>query len=59
MQLLVEIKNFLTDLDELLIIAADGLVDETESDRFLQILDRLQTLIRAAIMVNYAERGAE
>lgn len=58
-QLLVEIKSFRTDLDELLIIAADGLVDETESDRFLEILDRLQTLIRAALMVNYAEMGAE
>ncbi|MBQ6396986.1 MAG: helix-turn-helix transcriptional regulator [Oscillospiraceae bacterium] len=58
-QLLVEVRNFRTDLDELLIIAADGLVDETESDRFLEILDRLQALIRAAIMVNYAERGVE
>lgn len=58
-QLLVEIKGFRADLDELLIIAADGLVDESESDRFLEILDRLQALIRAAIMVNYAERGAE
>ena len=57
--LLVEIKGFRTDLDELLIIAADGLVDETESDRFLEILDRLQALIRAALMVNYADRGAE
>lgn len=56
-QLLVEIKDFRADLDELLIIAADGLVDETESDRFLEILDRLQSLIRAALMVNYAERG--
>lgn len=59
LNLLVEIKSFRADLDELLIIAADGLVDETESDRFLEILDRLQELIRAAIMVNYAERGAE
>ncbi len=58
-QLLVEIKGFRADLDELLIIAADGLVDESESDRFLEILDRLQTLIRAAIMVNYAERGVD
>lgn len=57
--LLVEIKGFRSDLDELLIIAADGLVDETESDRFLEILDRLQALIRAALMVNYADRGAE
>lgn len=57
--LLVEIKGFRSDLDELLIIAADGLVDETESDRFLEILDRLQALIRAALMVNYAERGVE
>lgn len=58
-QLLVEIKAFRTDLDELLIIAADGLVDEPENDRFLEILDRLQALIRAAIMVHFAERGAE
>lgn len=57
--LLVEIKGFRSDLDELLIIAADGLVDETESDRFLEILDRLQALIRAALMVNYAERGVD
>lgn len=57
--LLVEIKGFRTDLDELLIIAADGLVDASESDRFLEILDRLKALIRAALMVNYAERGAE
>ena len=57
--LLVEIKGFRSDLDELLIIAADGLVDETESDRFIEILDRLQALIRAALMVNYAERGVE
>lgn len=58
-QLLVEIKAFRADLDELLIIAADGLVDEPENDRFLEILDRLQALIRAAIMVHFAERGAE
>lgn len=58
-QLLVEIKAFRADLDELLIIAADGLVDEPENDRFLEILDRLQELIRAAIMVHFAERGAE
>ncbi len=55
--LLVEIKSFRTELDELLIIAADGLVDQTESDRFLEILDRLQNLIRAAIAVNFAERS--
>ena len=58
-QLLVEIKAFRADLDELLIIAADGLVDEPENDRFLEILDRLQALIRAAIMVHFAERGDE
>lgn len=58
-QLLVEIKAFRADLDELLIIAADGLVDEPEHDRFLEILDRLQALIRAAIMVHFAERGTE
>lgn len=58
-QLLVEIKAFRGELDELLIIAADGLVDEPESDRFLEILNRLQALIRAAIMVHFAERGAE
>ena len=57
LQLLVEIKTFRADLDELLIIAADGLVDEAENDRFLDILDRLQGLIAAAMAVNFAERG--
>ena len=57
LQLLVEIKSFRTDLDELLIIAADGLVDEAESDRFLDILERLQGLIAAALAVNFAERS--
>ena len=56
LQLLVEIKSFRTDLDELLIIASDGLVDDAESDRFLDILDRLQDLIAAALAVNFAER---
>ena len=53
----MEVKEIRTDLDELLIIAADGLVDKSEHDRFLEILDRLQALIRAALTVSYAERG--
>lgn len=57
LQLLVEIKGFRSDLDELLIIAADGMVDDTESDRFLEILDRLQGIIAAALAVNFAERS--
>lgn len=59
LQLLVEIKDVRAELDELLIIAADGLVDDAEESRFLDILDRLERLIAAAVQVRYAERSTK
>ena len=57
LQLLVAVKDLRQELDELLIIAADGIVDGAEQAPFQEILDRLQDLIRAALAVHYAEGG--
>lgn len=57
LQLLKEMKEFREDLDELLVIAADGVVDNEESPVFDDILEALDGVIRAALTVKYAERG--
>lgn len=56
-QLLVAIRDFKESTDELLTIAADGLVDDREAGVFEEILDALDNIIRAALSVRYAEGG--
>lgn len=58
-QLLVEMRDFKEDLDQLLVIAADGIIDNSETDRFLEIRDALDGVIRAALTVKYSEGRPE
>lgn len=57
LQLLVEIRNFKEDLDTLLVIAADGYIDNSEKDRFADIVDALDGIIKASWTVKYSEGG--
>lgn len=57
LQLLVEIRNFKEDLDTLLVIAADGYIDNSEQDRFAEIIDSLDGIIKSAWTVKYSEGG--
>ena len=56
-QLLAGIRSFENKHrdDNLLEIAADGRVDQLEGVLFRQILDELETIVRAAIQLRYAE----
>lgn len=54
-QLLVAIRDFKESTDELLTIAADGLVDDGEAAIFEEILGALDTIVQAALSVKYAE----
>lgn len=56
-QLLVAIRDFKESTDELLTIAADGLVDDGEAAIFEEILGALDTIVQAALSVKYAEGG--
>lgn len=57
LQLLVEIRDFKEDLDTLLVIAADGYIDNSEQDRFTEIIDALDGIIKSAWTVKYSEGG--
>lgn len=57
LKLLVEIQQLKPEIDELVHIAADGVVDNAEMDQFLDIVDDLDSVIEAALAVKYAERG--
>lgn len=54
--LLVAIRDFRENLEELLTIAADGMVSEEESGLFEAILDELEGVVSAAMAVKYASR---
>lgn len=54
-QLLVAIRDFKENTDELLTIAADGIVDATETDLFEEILEALDGIIQASLTVKYAK----
>lgn len=56
LQLLTEIRSFKGNLDELIQIAADGYVDQSETSFFEEILSALDGVIRAAWTVKYSER---
>ena len=43
--------------DALLLIAADGIVDPEEEPRFKEIVRDLHSVIRAALQIDYAEKG--
>ena len=58
-QLLVAIRDFKENTDELLTIAADGIVDASETDLFEEILEALDGIIRAALTVKYANGSPE
>lgn len=57
LRLLVEMQKLKPQIDELVRIAADGVVDDVEIDSFLDIVDDLDDVIKAALAVKYAERG--
>lgn len=57
LKLLIEIQQLEPEIDELVRIAADGVVDNAEADHFLDILDDLDDVVEAALAVKYAERG--
>ena len=54
-QLLVAIRDFKENTDELLTIAADGIVDASETDLFEEILEALDGIIQAPLTVKYAK----
>lgn len=58
-QLLAAIRDFDAQHheDALLLIAADGRVDETEAPRYKAVVRDLHALIRAAMQIDYAEQG--
>ena len=53
-QLLVAIRDFKESTDDLLVIAADGMVDQQETSVFEDILESLDGIIKAALAVKYA-----
>ena len=53
-QLLVAIRDFKESTDDLLVIAADGIVDRQETSVFEDILESLDGIIKAALAVKYA-----
>ena len=53
-QLLVAIRDFKESTDDLLVIAADGMVDKQETSVFEDILESLDGIIKAALAVKYA-----
>lgn len=57
LKLLIEIQQLKPQIDELVRIAADGIVDNAEADHFFDILDDLDDVVEAALAVKYAERG--
>lgn len=57
LKLLIEIQHLKPEIDELVRIAADGVVDNVEADHFYDILDDLDDVVEAALAVKYAERG--
>lgn len=57
LKLLIEIQQLKPQIDELVRIAADGVVDNAETDHFFDILDDLDDVVEAALAVKYAERG--
>lgn len=57
--LLAAIDDLTPSIKELLIIARDGVVDEGETELFLDILDDLEEVVQASLAVKYAERGRE
>lgn len=54
-QLLAAIQDFKPRCDELVKIAADGIIDADETDLFNRIVDELDGIIRAALTVKYSE----
>jgi len=58
-QLICRIRDFANNhrTDELMNIAADGRIDESERELFLQIVDELNDLVQAAMTVKYAKAG--
>lgn len=53
-QLLVAIRDFKESTDDLLVIAADGMVDQQETSVFEDILESLNGIVKAALAVKYA-----
>lgn len=58
-QLLCAIRDFRANADELLTIAADGLIDPSEQPIFEEILADLDGIVRAALTVKFAEGRAK
>lgn len=56
-QLLVAIRDFKENADELLTIAADGMVSASERSIFEEIIDDLDDIIRAAWAVKFVRGG--
>lgn len=59
LRLLVAIKALQPQVDELLMIASDNRIDDNESEIFEQILDDLDDVVRAALLVKHSEKGEE
>lgn len=57
--LLVAVRDISGSINNLIQIAADGIVDSDEHDIFMGILDDLDDVVRAALAVKYARYGRE
>lgn len=57
LNLLNKVKALSPVTDELIMIAADGIIADDEMDTYLDIVDELDEVIQAALAVKYAEKG--